>query len=113
MRILYTALKYDYGIRSQGYGFEHYNFFESVLNMGHDILYFDMGELRQTYDRATLSRRLWEVVHAEQPDLLFAVLQGDELDPVTIHRISTSSSTITFNWFCDDHWRFESFSRRW
>ena len=31
MLILYAALKYDYGNSALGYGFEHYNFFDSLM----------------------------------------------------------------------------------
>jgi spore maturation protein CgeB len=111
MRILYTAFKYDYGDPARGYSYEHFNFYESLLHMGHDIMYFDLGTLFSTYGRAGLSKRLLEVAQSEQPDLLFASLQKNELDPTAVSKISTDLSTVTVNWFSDDHWRFESFSR--
>ena len=41
MRILYVAMKYDYGKPAQGYSFEHENFYGTLAQMGYDILYFD------------------------------------------------------------------------
>jgi spore maturation protein CgeB len=63
--------------------------------------------------RAAMNSRLREVADGEKPDLLFAVMFRDELDPAVIRHISAKTNTVTLNWFCDDHWRFESFSRRW
>ncbi len=44
---------------------------------------------------------------------MFVCLTLDQLDFATIKAISDGAVTTTFNWFCDDHWRFEKFSRRW
>lgn len=113
MRILYLALKYDYGQPERGYSFEHYNFYDSLRHMGVDLLYFDFMSLLRKYGKAGMNRRLWEVVKAEQPDLLFSVLFQDELDPRVLRKITVETATVTVNWFCDDHWRFENFSRHW
>src|SRR3972149_554001 len=56
MRILYVAMQYDYGNPSQGYSFEHYNFYDSLRGMGHEILYFDFLELEQVYGRDEMNR---------------------------------------------------------
>jgi len=112
MRLLHLALKYDYGLRARGLSFEHHNFYEPLVNMGHDVLYFDIGELHEKYGFEKMNRRLVEVVRAEKPDLLFCVLFR-YLDQETMRAISKSDDTITLNWFCDDHYRFETFSRPW
>jgi len=113
MRILYVAMKYDYADPARGCGFEHYNFFDALHQMGQDILYFDFMTLLQRHGRATMNARLREVVRAEQPDLLFCMLFKEELDRRVMRAISESGGTRTVNWFCDDHWRFEAFSRHW
>ena len=113
MRILYLALKYDYGRPEQGYSFEHYNFYDALRHLGGEILYFDFMTLLERYGRAAMNRRLWEVVRAEHPDVLFSVLFQDQLLPRTLRRISEETDTVTCNWFCDDHWRFDNFSRYW
>ncbi|MCP3980401.1 MAG: glycosyltransferase [bacterium] len=113
MRVLYAALRYDYGKPEQGYSFEHYNFFDSLRRLGHEVLYFDYTSLMAEFGRDGMNRRLLEVARAEQPDVLFCVLFGDELDRDVMRRISDSGWTRTVNWFCDDHWRFDDFSSRW
>lgn len=113
MKILYVAMKYDYGEPARGLSFEHHTFFDALSAMGHEIHYFDFMTLLQERGRDRMNRRLWEVARSEEPDLMFTVLFVDELEPEVVRRISTELSTVTVNWFCDDHWRFESFSSRW
>jgi spore maturation protein CgeB len=113
MRILYVGMKYDYGKPVQGYSFEHYNFYHSLFNMGHEILYFDFMTLMQEHGKEWMNRRLLDVVEAEKPDLMFTVLFTEELDKTGIRTISENTDTVTLNWFCDDHWRFDNFSRHW
>src|SRR5262245_25900175 len=103
MRILYVAMKYDYGRPEQGFSFEHCNFYDSLVHMGHDILYFDFMGLLKEYGRESMNRRLTEVAKTERPDLMFSVLFKDELDPRTVRALSEERGMTTVNWFCDDH----------
>lgn len=113
MRILYAALRWDYGKPEQGNSFEHDTFYEALHSMGHELLYFDFGSLIRDKGRDAMNAYLWELVLAEQPELMFCVLHEDQLDPAVVRRISEETSTVTLNWFCDDHWRFYDFSRPW
>jgi spore maturation protein CgeB len=113
MRILYVAIKHDYGRPEQGLSFEHNTFFNTFMNSGFDIIYFDPFALMKEIGRENMNRRLAEIVAAEKPDCLFCVLFGDELDERTMRKISEKTDTVTINWFCDDHWRFDIYSRFW
>jgi spore maturation protein CgeB len=113
MKVLYVAMKYDYGKRERGYSFEHYNFYHSLIHMGHDVLYFDFMSLMQEGGRQWMNRRLLEVVKAEKPELMFTVLFTGELDRAAVREISENTDTTSLNWFCDDHWRFDNYSRYW
>ena len=113
MRILYVAMKYDYGRRNQGPSFEHYNFYDCLLNMGHDILYFDFMTLMQEHGRTWMNNRLMEVAKTEKPDLMFTVLFTDEFDASVLRKVTEDLGIVTINWFCDDHWRFERYSSLW
>jgi spore maturation protein CgeB len=112
-RILYVAMKYDYGKPEQGYSFEHCNFHESLVQMGHEVIYFDFMTLMQKHDKDWMNQRLLEIVKTENPDFMFTVLFTDEINPETIKYISDETRTITFNWFCDDHWRFDEYTKNW
>jgi spore maturation protein CgeB len=113
MRILYVGMKYDYGDPERGLSFEHFNFYDTLIHMGHEIIYFDfMTELQQR-GKGPMNRRLLDMVHVDKPDFLWCTLFSDELEIDTMRSISEATDTITFNWFCDDHWRFENYSRHW
>ncbi|MBS0152401.1 MAG: glycosyltransferase [Nitrospira sp.] len=113
MRILYVAMKYDYGRRNQGPSFEHYNFYDCLRQMGHDIVYFDFMTLMQEHGRSWMNTRLMEVAKLEKPDLMFTVLFTDEFDAPVLRGVTEDLGVISVNWFCDDHWRFERYSRLW
>ena len=113
MRVLYCGMQYDYGDPRRGSSFEHTNLYDTLLHMGLDVAAFDYMELTARLGRPAMNRRLREVVAADKPDLLFVVLFTDQFDRGTIRSISDAGATVTFNWFCDDHWRFDSYSRHW
>jgi spore maturation protein CgeB len=113
MKILYAATRYDYGIPERGFSFEHYNFYETLVKMGHDVEYFDFVDLHRTHGSVEMTKLLADRVREGKPDLLFTFLFTDQFHAPLLKKIKEESSTVTFNWFADDHWRFESFSRHW
>lgn len=60
-----------------------------------------------------MNQTLWHLVEKEQPDFLLSIMYQEEFDPKLLKRISQETNTLTANWFCDDHWRFDNFSIRW
>lgn len=113
MKILYCAMKYDYGDPKRGLSFEHCNFYDTLSRMGHEIVYFDFMSLMKELGKEGMNARLLETVQREQPELFFCLLFTDEFDKETLREISFNTDTVTVNWFCDDHWRFHNFSRHW
>ncbi len=113
MKILYAGMKYDYGIPERGFSFEHYNFYESLNRMGHTVEYFDFMTLFRQHGSRKMTELLMEKVKDIRPDLLFTFLYTDQFDPEILTQIKEQTSTVTFNWFADDHWRFESFTQHW
>src|SRR3972149_6555698 len=104
-------MKYDYGNPVQGHSFEHENFYDTLVHMGYDILYFDFLSIYQKLGREAMNRRLWETVKAEKPDLLFCFLFREEIDKDVMRHITEETDTVTLNWFADDHWKFDNYSR--
>jgi spore maturation protein CgeB len=113
LKLLYVGMRYDYGIPARGLSFEHCNFFDVLTHMGFDILYFDFLDLQRRHGQVRMNEKLWQTVQDEKPDILFSVLYKNELHKDVMRRISEETETVTVNWFCDDHWRFEKFSSRW
>ncbi len=115
MKILYVGMKYDYMNPARGYSFEHYNFYDALVHMDggiHEVAYFPFDEIMQRHGREEMNRMLSETVQRINPDLCFFFLFNDEITSNTIRKI-TEAGYKTFNWFADDHWRFENFSKYW
>lgn len=113
MRILYLAQQFDYGDPSRGLSFEHYNFYRSLEAMGHELIYFDYPSEVTEHGRSKANQRLKAIAQREQPDVLFGVVRGDLIDKRIIRYISNETDTTTINWYCDDHWQYESLGRKW
>lgn len=106
-------MKYDYGDPARGLSFEYTNFFDTLVHMGHDVFEFDFMSLFKQHGRKQMNKMLIESIHRFHPKLCFFVLFKDEFELEVIRQLSNSQSTITYNWFTDDHWRFTNFSRNW
>lgn len=114
MRILYCALKYDYGIPGRGFSYEHENFYPTLSCMPNiEVVYFPFDEVLREVGRREMNVKLLESLDRCSPDLCFFVLFTDEISKETIQNITRQGKTITFNWFSDDHWRFKLYSKKW
>jgi len=111
--ILYVVFRYEYGNSARGFSYEHINFYDTLVRMGNNVVYFDYVELAQQLGRQAMNQRLWEIVQAEKPTLLFGVIQGEVVDKAVMRRISNETDTVTLNWFTDDHWQFERYTLHW
>lgn len=113
VKILYVAMKYDYGVPERGLSFEHYNFYDTLVAMGHEVEYFDFGTEFRAKGREGMTKLLQQRVEETKPDLMFTFLFSDEFNYDILRSITEKKQAVTFNWFADDHWRFENFSRHW
>ena len=57
-----------------------------------------------------------KIINLFQPDLIFSIVCGDKnvtpYEPLEqIKEITKKGNIKTFNWFCDDTWRFDNFSK--
>lgn len=112
MRLLYVGLKYDYGVPQRGPSFEQMNFWHTLERMkGIEAKPFYFDEVMRNVGRREMNRLLLRAVEDYRPEVSLFVLFTDEIEKEVIRTIS--ARTVTANWFSDDHWRFESFSRFW
>jgi spore maturation protein CgeB len=109
MRILYIAMADDYGDPARGQSFEETNFRTALDGMGHEVVPFDFMRRQAAVGREAMNRELLERAAEVQPDVAFFFLFTDEIAPSTIEAIEAP----TVNWFADDHWRFEDFTRHY
>ena len=110
MKILYVAMADDYGDPSRGPSFEETNFRSALDGMGHEVVTFDFMAEKKAHGKGEMNRRLLAAAEEASPDLSFFVLFEDEIDTDTIRGVSRAGGP-TVNWFTDDHWRFDRFSR--
>lgn len=114
MKILYAAFKYDYADKRRGLSYECVNFWDTLSRMyGREAVYFPVDEKIMESGYAGMNKALLDAVEKEKPDILFCSLFTDEIRPETIKYITEKTKIITLNWFFDDQWRFDNFSRYW
>lgn len=111
MHILYVAMRHEYGDPSRGLSFEENNFRGSLEGMGHKVSAFDFLGRAKRDGVERMRRDLIDLAAETQPELAFFVLFTDQLDTRTIAAVGHAGGCPTVNWFADDHWRFEDFTR--
>ncbi|MFL5844119.1 MAG: glycosyltransferase [Solirubrobacteraceae bacterium] len=111
MRILYVGMAHDYGIPSRGLSFEETNFRSSLEGMGHDVVAFDFMERSKAVGNEAMRRELLSTAAETKADVAFFCLFTDEIDTATLEGVRREGGHPTVNWFADDHWRFDDFSR--
>jgi spore maturation protein CgeB len=112
MRILYVAMQHDYGDARRGPSFEETNFRSALEGMGHELVRFDFMERSARDGLGPMRRDLVAEAADAQPDVAFFCLFTDQIDTETIERMGREGRCPTVNWFADDHWRFDGFTRR-
>jgi spore maturation protein CgeB len=80
---------------------------------GVELLAFAMDEELRAHGRVAMNAALLHACEEFDPDIALFILFTDEILPETVEAITRRGRTVTVNWFCDDHWRFRSFSRHW
>ncbi len=110
MKILVVCMKYEYGIIKRGLSYEYINFYTKLVNMGHDVIFFDFIAETQSAGKAAMNKKLFDLVEHQKPDLTFFTLYIDEFEPEMVHKLRTYTKTLCF--FHDDTWRVD-FSRYW
>lgn len=107
--ILYIGIKYDYGHPDWGLSYEHYNFYQTFLNMGYSLIYFDYMRLSQKYGIEVMSELLREAVYYYNPDILFYFHFHDWVN----HNIWNELPVKTIIWLADDQWRYDDTKLVW
>jgi spore maturation protein CgeB len=110
MKILYISSKNNYGDPQREF---FYQVLRNMDNNKHQVVYFDFDELMNKWGRNRMNEILIETVDKEKPNLCFFFIRRDEIKKETIKEISGRKETTTLNWFADDHWRFDNFSKYW
>lgn len=117
LRIMYLGMKWDYGEKSRGTSFEHDNFYPSLKQWHRvsDFEHFDFVELGKVHGVDKMSKMLMDRVQGFCPDAIFSVFFDPNHDPRrdVINQIRTYCKTKVFAWFCDSHYRYDTFDKLW
>ena len=121
MKILYTGVRFENYDPKRRHSFEYVNFWKTFATMPgvmaieypYDRILEIGGGQATAQARQQYNDELWELVAREKPDVLFAFMYTDELDPATLARIKNETGTKTVAWFADDYWRFFNYSKFW
>jgi spore maturation protein CgeB len=62
---------------------------------------------------ASVDDSLRKAVHEHEPDVVMCFLFETEIPPTALARVRDEDAIPVVNWFPDDHWRYESFSRHY
>jgi spore maturation protein CgeB len=111
--ILYVGIKYDYGKKNWGLSYEHYQFYNTLLNMGYSLIYFDYDRIKQRFGVTKMSQMLREAVYLYHPDVLFYFHFHDWIEHYVWKEISNELPTKTIVMLADDHWRYEETKPVW
>jgi len=110
MKILVVCMAHDYGIPARGFSYEYINFYQTLLQMGHDVTLFDFMAETTALGKVGMQQKLVGLVKQLQPALAFFTLYTDQFDEATIEGLKAHTKTLCF--FHDDTWRVE-FTQHW
>lgn len=102
-KILYIALKYDYGDPKRGLGYEEYNFFYTLKNMQDvEIVRFDFFSIYYKYGKKIANQLIKEIILLEGIDTLFLLHYKDFFDHEMLKDLSENYPVETVIWLFDD-----------
>jgi spore maturation protein CgeB len=105
MKILLTTNKTYRGSPDAGFWYTYV----PLQKLGHEVYWYDTVDPEEKdYNK---------IIENFKPDLIFCCMTGDRAitphEPWgSIKKETDSGRTKTFNWFCDDTWRFDGFSSK-
>jgi spore maturation protein CgeB len=110
MKILYVDMQYDYGKKSRGLNqIGQIGFLGVFKSLGHEVSEFYYDDYLSNTDH--LQETLLNKANDVNPDLIFFCLYTDQFKISTLDRLKIKYKTL--NWFGDDQWRFDKFTRNY
>jgi spore maturation protein CgeB len=111
MKILLTTNKTLSNGKTKWVDGGYYNLYLPLKDLGHEVYFWDTVDPED--------RNYQKIINQFKPDLIFCCVTGDKrLTPAesivwdVIPEITQAGNIKTFNWFCDDTWRFDNFSSK-
>lgn len=114
LRVLFASMKWDYGFQERGLSFEHANMYSAMEAMpGVEVRHLDFMEAFKAGGHAEVRRQVMAAVEDLDPQMLFTVLFEDQFPKDLLAELRDRPGITTFNWFADDHWRFDNFTKNY
>lgn len=111
MKILYTGIRHEHYDPKRRTSFEYNNFFLTLQAMeGVEVIEHPLDRILEV-GKKKFNEELVQLVKRERPEILFAFMYTDELDPAALRYIKEKRGTNSIAWFADDYWRFFNYSR--
>jgi len=106
-KILYIAFHYEYAKKENGTALNYKAWYENFIKLGYEVdtLFYE------DYSREELQERIISKVGISKPDMLFFILQQEQIDVGTLKTLK-EKGFFTVNFFGDDQWRFDNWSSR-
>lgn len=110
MKILFVDIQYDYGDPKRGINtIGEYGFRRAMTSLGHEVIPFYYDD--DLAGSPALQTRLLETAAKIKPDLISFCLFRDQFKVETLFKLKEIAPTL--NWFGDDTWRFDNFTKHY
>ena len=109
LKIVPVFLRYGYGIKARGDSLEYKGFYSALKQITNEVYPFWFDKYLDKKEE--LQKEVIKFVDDIKPDVLFFVLCRDEFEFTTLDYLKSRYTTI--NWFCDDNWRFDMFTKHY
>lgn len=111
LRVLLAYLHYDYGIRRRGISYETTAFRDPLYHLGCDVVEAPLDVWKHRLGASGAASCLLETAFRGEPDVVLVIPFGDEVQPATLAELRDGLKSPVLAWFCDDHWRFDGYTR--
>ena len=102
-KILYLAVKYDYGDKKSGLSFEEYNYYHALKNINNlEVFRLDIYSIYLKYGKSFTNKIIKEVCVIEGINKIIFFLYEDIIDHNLLKDISDNYPTETIIWLFDD-----------
>jgi len=118
MKIIYVAMKYDYGNPKRGEDVLRQGFYNALKKVkvgkeNTEVIFFPYDEILISKGRERMNQDILELVLKEKPKIVFFGLENEFIKKETVKKISQQKGVITINWNSDDNWKFHTYSKHW
>lgn len=110
LRVLLAYMHFDYGMPRRGVSYETTAFRDPLHLLGCDLIEAPLDVLSGRLGQKGTGDALLELAFRHDVDIAFVIPFKDEVAPAALGELRDTLGVPVVAWFCDDHWRFDSFT---